>query len=95
MVIIRIPTPLRGFVAGKDQVSVEGSTVKEALDSLESQYPGIKSRLLDPAGEVRRFINLYVNETDVRSLQGLNSETKIGDALSIIPAIAGGARPWS
>jgi molybdopterin synthase sulfur carrier subunit len=89
-VTFRIPTPLRALTAGKDEVSVEGTSVREALESLEVRHRGMKSRVCDDRGELRRFINLYVNEEDVRNLQGLATELASGDVISIIPAIAGG-----
>ncbi len=89
-VIIRIPTPLRALTAGADEVVVPGETVGAALDALEAKHPGMRERLLDEKG-VRRFINIYVGEEDVRFLEGLNTKLKAGDQVSIVPAIAGGA----
>jgi molybdopterin synthase sulfur carrier subunit len=89
-VTFRIPTPLRSLTAGKDEVSVEGASVREALENLEVRHRGLKTRVCDDRGELRRFINLYVNEEDVRNLQGLATQLKGGDVISIIPAIAGG-----
>lgn len=87
---MRIPTPLRSLAGGKEEVAVEGRTVGDVIENLESTHAGFKARLYDGRGELRRFINLYVNEDDVRGLQGLRTEVKAGDAISIIPAIAGG-----
>jgi molybdopterin converting factor small subunit len=89
MVQIRIPTPLRQLTQGKDLVTAQPGTVRAALDELETQYPGIKARLLDDKG-VRRFVNVYLGEEDIRFLQGLDTELKAGDELTIVPAIAGG-----
>jgi molybdopterin synthase sulfur carrier subunit len=87
--IVRIPTPLRTLTGGADEVSATGATVGEVIDNLEKKHPGIRERLLDAKG-VRRFVNIYVGEEDVRFLDGLNTSLKPGDQISIIPAIAGG-----
>jgi molybdopterin converting factor small subunit len=87
--MIRIPTPLRTLTSGADEVTVTGSTVAEAIEDLERKHPGIRERLLDDKG-IRRFINLYVGEEDVRFLDGLRTTLKPGDEISIVPAIAGG-----
>jgi molybdopterin synthase sulfur carrier subunit len=89
---VRIPTPLRSLAGGAEEVSVEGGSVDEALKNLEAKCPGMRSRLCDQNGELRRFINLYVNDQDIRSIGGLSAPLKSGDSLSIIPAIAGGTR---
>jgi len=86
---IRIPAALRTLTGGKDEVTAHGGTVGEIIDDLETRHPGIKDRLLDEKG-IRRFINLYVGEEDVRFLDGLATALKAGDAISIVPAIAGG-----
>ncbi len=86
---VRIPAALRTLTGGKDEVTALGSTVGEVIEDLEKRHPGIKDRLLDEKG-VRRFINIYVGEEDVRFLEGLKTPLKAGDALSIVPAIAGG-----
>jgi sulfur-carrier protein len=85
---IRIPAALRTLTAGKDEVSASGATLGELIEDLEKRHPGMKDRLLDAKG-VRRFINIYVGEEDARFLQGLATPLK-GEAISIIPAIAGG-----
>jgi molybdopterin synthase sulfur carrier subunit len=87
---VRIPTPLRKLTNNEELVEVNGTTIGEAIAELQTRYPGIKDRLLDETGAVRRFVNVYVNEEDIRFLQ--NQETKLsdGDEVSIIPAIAGG-----
>ena len=87
---VRIPTPLRKLTADKDEVSVSAANVNELIETLESQFPGIKSRLCDESGNLRRFINLYVNNEDIRFLNGKETSLKEEDVVSIIPAIAGG-----
>ncbi len=89
-VLVRIPTPLRRMTGGKDKVEVESTTLGEMVDTLESEYPGFKERLVDENGELRYFVNLYVNGEDVRFLQGLETTTSTGDEVSIVPAVAGG-----
>ena len=89
-VLVRIPTPLRKMTGGKDKVEVESSTLGEMVDSLESDYPGFKERLVDENGELRYFVNIYVNGEDVRFLKGLETSTSTGDEVSIVPAVAGG-----
>lgn len=87
---VRIPTPLQSLTGGVAEVSAEGKTVREILDDLERQYSGIKARICEEGGEVRRFVNIFVNDEDIRFLSGLDTEVKEEDELSIIPAIAGG-----
>lgn len=87
---IRIPTPLRSLTNDAEVVEVEASTIGGAIEALQARFPGIKERLVDEAGEVRRFVNVYVNEEDIRFLQNQDSPLKDGDEVSIIPAIAGG-----
>ena len=87
---IRIPTPLQKLTQNQGEVEVVGKSVKEALADLEKRYPGIKERLYDEKGGLRRFINFYVNEEDIRFLESDNTALKEGDELSIVPAIAGG-----
>ena len=87
--IVRIPAALRTLTGGQDEVKASGSTVGEIIDDIEKKHPGLKERLLDEKG-VRRFINIYVGEEDVRFLQGLSTKVKSGDQISIVPAIAGG-----
>lgn len=89
-VTVRVPTPLRRLTDGQGEVEVEASSVREAIEKLEEQYPGFKERLIDENGELRRFVNLYLNDEDVRFLKGADTELKDGDVLSIVPAIAGG-----
>jgi len=87
---VRIPTPLRKLTSDKDEVTISAASIGQLIDEMESQYPGIKSRLCDESGNVRRFINLYVNNEDIRFLNGKDTALKEGDIVSIIPAIAGG-----
>ena len=87
---VRIPTPLRSVTKGAAEVSAEADTVEGLVEDLERQFPGMKERLVDETGELRRFINIYVNEEDVRFLQGKKTALKDGDAVSVVPAIAGG-----
>ena len=89
-VTVRIPTPLRTLTGGADEVSATGANVREIIAELEGRYAGIKDRLLDDKG-VRRFVNIYVGEEDIRFLDGLDTQVKGGDQISIVPAIAGGA----
>jgi sulfur-carrier protein len=88
-ITVRIPTQLRTLTAGKEEVIGTGATVGELIDQLETVHPGLKDRLLDAKG-IRRFVNLYLNEDDVRFLDGLNTRLKDSDTLTIVPAIAGG-----
>jgi len=87
---VRVPTPLRRFTAGVDEVSASGDSVRAVIADLESKHPGISERLLDDKGELRRFVNVYLNGDDIRFLNQLNSTVKDGDDISIVPAIAGG-----
>jgi molybdopterin synthase sulfur carrier subunit len=88
--IVRIPTTLRPISGGLNEVKVEGSTLREVLANLEAAHPGFADRLLDEQGAVRRFVNLFVADDDVRFLQGLDTPVADGDTISIIPAVAGG-----
>ncbi len=87
---VRIPTILRNYTGGVSEVTAEGATLAEVLDDLEANHNGIKARVLDDAGEIRRFVNVYVGNDDVRFLEGLGSPTPEGAQISIIPAVAGG-----
>jgi molybdopterin synthase sulfur carrier subunit len=87
---VRIPTILRTLTGGKAEVTAEGSTLAELLDSLEAHNPGLKARVLDDEGKLRRFVNVYVGDEDVRFEQGLDTPTPDGAQVSIIPAVAGG-----
>ena len=86
---VQIPTPLRSLTGGQDEVQVEGKTVGEVIQSLERKYPGIKERICDAQG-LRRFVNIYANDEDIRFLENFETKVKDGDRLSIVPAIAGG-----
>jgi len=87
---VRIPTPLRKLTGGSDEVAIEAANIGELIDNLEAAHAGLKERLCDEAGEIRRFVNVYVNDEDVRFLDGRNTALKEGDEVSIVPAIAGG-----
>jgi molybdopterin synthase sulfur carrier subunit len=88
---IRIPTPLRKFTANQEVVEVEGATVGQALANLGEQHPDIRGRLFDDAGKIRRFVNVFANEEDIRFLEQLETALKDGDELALVPAIAGGS----
>jgi molybdopterin synthase sulfur carrier subunit len=90
MASIRIPTPLRKLTNEIEVVNTEATSLREAVDKLESDFPGIKERIVDDSGEIRRFVNIYVNGDDVRFLDNLNTVLKPGDDVSIVPAVAGG-----
>lgn len=87
---VRIPSPLRNLTNGLGQVDVEGASVRELINQLEASYPGVGERLLDESGELRRFVNVFVGQEDIRFLNGLDTAVKAEDDVSIIPAIAGG-----
>ncbi|MFO0645425.1 MAG: ubiquitin-like small modifier protein 1 [Polyangiales bacterium] len=88
-ITVRIPTQLRTLTQGRNEVVAEGATVSAAIEDLERNHPGLRARLLDERG-VRRFINLFVNDEDVRYLGGLETPLREGDSLTIVPAVAGG-----
>jgi len=89
-VVVRIPTPLRKYTGGKAEVEADGASVREVFQNVEAAHRGVREKVLDESGSIRRFINVFVNGDDVRYLQGLDTSVKPGDELSIIPAIAGG-----
>ena len=89
-VLVRIPTPLRRMTNGQDKVEMESSNLAELVEKLDTEYPGFKERLVDEDGELRYFVNIYVNGEDVRFLKGLEASTDSGDEVSIVPAVAGG-----
>ena len=89
-VTVRVPTPLRTLTSGASEVTVDGATVGEVLDNLEAAHPGFKSRLFDDAGGLRRFVNVFVADDDVRFLDGLATPVPDGETVAIIPAVAGG-----
>ena len=90
MANVRIPAPLRGLTGGNDQVFAQGKTVAEVLADLEKKFPGLKTRICDDHGDVRRFVNIFANDEDIRYLQNLDTPVKDTDEISIVPAIAGG-----
>jgi molybdopterin synthase sulfur carrier subunit len=90
MIQVRIPTPLRKFTGGSEAVEAEGSTLTALVADLDRRYPGIRERICDDSGQVRRFVNMFVNGEDIRFLQHLDTPVKDGDEVSIVPAIAGG-----
>ncbi|HMO37154.1 MAG TPA: MoaD/ThiS family protein [Gemmatales bacterium] len=87
---VQIPTPLRAQTEGQDTVTAAGATVQAVLADVIGQFPALKDRLFDEAGQPRRFINLFVNDEDIRFLDGLETAVQEGDSLAIIPAVAGG-----
>jgi molybdopterin synthase sulfur carrier subunit len=87
---VRVPTPLRSLTGGQSDVTATGDDVAGAIKDLEVQYPGMADRIYDDTGEVRRFVNLFVNGEDIRFLAGTDTKLKSGDELSIVPAMAGG-----
>ena len=90
MATVRIPTPLRKLTDGNEEVSVAGSTVGEILNALDEKHPGMKGRIFDDAGKIKRFVNIFANDEDIRFLQNLDTPVKDDDEVSIVPAIAGG-----
>ncbi len=90
MAIVRIPTPLRKYTQGRDEVTVTGGNVREVITNLESSFPGIRERICDDSGAVRRFVNVFVADEDIRFLDNLDTPVKESDEVSIVPAIAGG-----
>lgn len=91
-VTVRVPTPLRNLTDNQAAVTAEGSTVQEVVDDLEQRHPGIRERLVDESGELRRFVNVFVDDEDVRFQQGLSTAVRDGATVSIVPAVAGGSR---
>jgi molybdopterin synthase sulfur carrier subunit len=89
-VTVRVPGPLRRLTNGSAEVQVDGTTVSQALQDLESKFPGFHDRLYDGAGNLRQFINIYLNDSDIRFGQGLDTPVGENDDLSIVPAVAGG-----
>lgn len=90
MIKVRIPTPLRPLTRGQGEVEAKASSIAEMIENLNASHPGMKDRLCDEHGELRRFVNIYVNEEDIRFLKGKETALKDGDEVSIVPAIAGG-----
>lgn len=95
MATVRIPTPLRPLTKGQSEIAVRGATIREIVSNLNASYSGMRERIVDDSGEVRRFVNVFVNKDDIRALKGLDTEVKEGDVVSILPAIAGGAPTFS
>ena len=91
MATVRIPTPLRRLTGGQAKVQVNGGNVVELLSSLDRTYPGMKERLVDETGDIKRFINIFINGEEIRTLQGSATPIKDADEVSIIPAMAGGS----
>ncbi len=90
MATVRIPTPLRKYTQGQEEVTIEADNVGGLIDSLESSYPGIRERICDDKGAVRRFVNIFVGDEDIRFLENLDTQVAAADEVSIVPAIAGG-----
>ena len=90
MIKVRIPTPLRPLTKGQGEVESAAANIVDMIGSLDATYPGLKNRLCDEKGDLRRFVNIYVNEEDIRFLNGKETSLKDGDEASIVPAIAGG-----
>lgn len=91
MAKVRIPTPLRKLTNGSDEVSAAGTNIAEVIEDLEKNYPGLKERICENDGKLRRFVNIYLNDEDIRFKKNMETELKENDEISIIPAIAGGA----
>ncbi|MBE7413960.1 MAG: MoaD/ThiS family protein [Deltaproteobacteria bacterium] len=91
VVKVRIPTPLRKLTNGSDEVAATGANVAEIIEDLERNYPGLKERICEDDGKLRRFVNIYLNDEDIRFKENMDTRLKENDELSIIPAIAGGA----
>ncbi len=89
-VTVRIPAPLRKLTGGESDVTADGPTVSAIIDNLEANHPGLKERLCDDAGAIRPFVNIYLNDEDIRFLDGPDTKLNEGDMVSIVPAIAGG-----
>lgn len=87
---VRIPTPLRSLTKGTADVEASGTTVLDIINDLEARFPGLRERIVDEGGEIRRFVNVYVNQEDIRFLDGDKTQLKDGDEVAIVPALAGG-----
>ncbi len=87
---VHIPTPLRKYTGGLETVEIDAANIAQLLDNLEAGHPGIKDRVCDDTGKVRRFVNIFANDEDIRFLDNLDTALKQGDEVSIVPAIAGG-----
>ena len=93
MATVFVPTPLRRLTGGQSKLTVDGNDVGALLQSINQQYPGITEKVLDDDGNVKRFINVFVNDDEIRTLQGLETPVKADDRVSIVPAMAGGCEP--
>ncbi len=91
-VTVRIPQPLRNLTGEKSTVQTDGTNLGDAITNLEASFPGMRARLMDETGQLRRFVNIYINGEDVRFVDGLGTGLKDGDEVSIVPAVAGGSR---
>ncbi len=87
-----IPSPLRRYTAGQSKVQVSGATITELIENLERQFPGVKSRLCDESGQIKRYVNVFVNDEEIRALQGTHTRLADKDEITIVPAMAGGWR---
>jgi molybdopterin synthase sulfur carrier subunit len=92
MSVVFIPSSLRRYTASQSKVEVSGSNINEMIEDLERQYPGVKSRLCDDSGQIKRYVNVFVNDEEIRSLQGADTPLSERDEVSIVPAMAGGGR---
>jgi molybdopterin synthase sulfur carrier subunit len=90
MTTIRIPSPLRRYTNSQSKVQVSGATIQELIDNLESAYPGVKTRLCDDSGQIKRYVNVFINGEEIRTLQGADTPVADKDEISIVPAMAGG-----
>jgi len=93
-VTVHVPTPLRKLTGNQAGVEIEANSVGQLFDNQDAAHPGMKEKLLDEVGDIRRYINIYVNDEDIRFLKGKDTELKDGDSVSVIPAIAGGGAPY-
>jgi molybdopterin synthase sulfur carrier subunit len=92
MTTVFVPSSLRRYTAGQSKAQVSGGTINEIVDDLERQYPGVKSRLCDDSGQIKRYVNVFVNDEEIRALQGADTAVSDKDEVSIVPAMAGGWR---
>ena len=92
MPTVFIPSSLRRYTAGQSKAQVSGGTINDVLEDLERQYPGVKSRLCDDSGQIKRYVNVFVNDEEIRALQGADTTVADKDEVSIVPAMAGGWR---
>lgn len=90
MATVRIPSALRRYTGGQSKVSISADTVNAVIDNLEAAHPGVKGRICDENGQLKRYVNIFINETEIRTLQGVESEVGENDEVSIVPAMAGG-----